>query len=92
MSESRSVTGSGAHVDDTDELVLSDLLNRVLDRGVVIVGTVTISVANVDLLRVGLNIFIAAIETELQRSADRAAGHRSPFNANIPLLHPPRGR
>ena len=92
MSESHSVTGSGARVDEADEMVLSDLLNRVLDRGVVIVGTVTISVANVDLLRVGLNIFIAAIETELQRSADRASGHRSPFNANIPLLHRPGGR
>ena len=92
MSESRSITGSDARVDDADELVLSDLLNRVLDRGVVIVGTVTIAVADVDLLRVGLNIFIAAIETELQRSADRAAGHRSPFNANIPLLHRPSGR
>ena len=92
MSESRSITGSDARVDDADELVLSDLLNRVLDRGVVIVGTVTIAVADVDLLRVGLNIFSAAIETELQRSADRAAGHRSPFNANIPLLHRPSGR
>ena len=92
MDESRGVAGRDARVDDTEELVLSDLLNRVLDRGVVIVGTVTISVANVDLLRVGLNIFLAAIETELQRSADRAAGHRSPFNANLPLLHPPDRR
>jgi hypothetical protein len=79
-------------VDDTEQLVLSDLLNRVLDRGVVITGTVVISVANVDLLRVGLNIFIAAIETELQRSADRAEERRPLFNANLPLLHPPSGR
>lgn len=84
---------SEARVDDTEQLVLSDLLNRVLDRGVVISGTVTISVADVDLLRVGLNIFIAAIETELQRSADREKKGRGPlFNANLPLLHPPSGR
>ena len=75
-------------VDDAEQLALSDLLNRVLDRGVVIVGTVTIAVADVDLLRVGLNIFIAAIETELQRAADREE-RRSLFNANLPLLHPP---
>lgn len=79
-------------VDDTEQLVLSDLLNRVLDRGVVIAGTVTISVADVDLIRVGLNIFIAAIETELQRSADRDLLHGSPFNASLPLRHSPSGK
>jgi hypothetical protein len=83
---------SEGRVDDTEQLVLSDLLNRVLDRGVVIAGTVTISVADVDLLRVGLNIFIAAIETELQKSADRQHERRSLFNANLPLLHPPSAR
>jgi hypothetical protein len=77
-----------ARVDDTEQLVLSDLLNTVLDRGVVIAGTVTISVADVDLIRVGLNIFIAAIETELQRSADRERSRGPLISANLPLLHP----
>jgi hypothetical protein len=84
--------GSDERVDDAEQLALSDLLNTVLDRGVVIAGTVTISVANVDLLRVGLNVFIAAVETELQRSADRDRRRGSLFNANLPLLHPPSGR
>jgi gas vesicle protein GvpA/GvpJ/GvpM family len=83
--------GSEPRVDDTEQLVLSDLLNRVLDRGVVISGTVTISVADVDLLRVGLNVFIAAIEAELQRSADRERNRGPLLNANVPLLHPPGG-
>lgn len=83
---------SDERVDDTEQLVLSDLLNTVLDRGVVIAGTVTISVADVDLIRVGLNVFIAAIETELQRSADRDRDRGRLFNANLPLLHPPSGR
>lgn len=78
-------------VGDTDELVLSDLLNRVLDRGVVIAGSVTISVAGIDLVRVGLNLYIAAIETELQRSADRYRTRPPLFNANIPALRPPGG-
>ncbi len=77
---------------DTEELVLSDLLNRVLDRGVVIAGTVTIAVAGIDLVRVGLNIYIAAIETELQKAAERERARGGLFNANIPVLHPPRGR
>lgn len=83
---------SEERVDDAEQLALSDLLNTVLDRGVVIAGTVTISVADVDLIRVGLNVFIAAIETELQRSADRDRGRSTLFNANLPLLHPPSGR
>ena len=82
---------SDARVDDTEQLVLSDLLNRVLDRGVVITGTVVISVAEVDLLRVGVNIFIAAIETELQRAADRERDRRV-FHAHLPVLHPPGSR
>ena len=75
---------------DVEELVLSDLLNRVLDRGVVIVGEVTISVANIDLIRVGLNVYIAAIETELQKAAERDRGRRVLFpSGDLPLLRPP---
>ena len=37
---------------DTEQLVLGDLLNHVLDKGVVISGTVTVSIANIDLLLV----------------------------------------
>lgn len=77
-------------VADTEELVLSDLLNRVLDRGVVIAGTVTIAVANIDLVRVGLNIFIAAVETEVRKAAERERTRGSLFNADIPVLRPPR--
>ena len=80
-----------SRVADTEQLVLSDLLNRVLDRGVVIAGEVTISVANIDLIRVGLNVYIAAIETELQKAAERERTHRELFNANVPLLRPPPG-
>jgi hypothetical protein len=78
-------------VDDSLELGLSDLLNRVLDKGVVISGSVTIAVANIDLVRVELNVLIAAVETELRRSA-RRAGNRYPSDADIPLLPPPGGK
>ncbi|HEX5409739.1 MAG TPA: gas vesicle protein [Gemmatimonadaceae bacterium] len=51
-----------------ERLVLGDLLNHVLDKGVVISGDVTISVADIDLIRVGLNLFITSIQTELQHA------------------------
>ena len=45
------------------ELHLVELVNRVLDRGAVISGEITISVAGIDLVFVGLQLVIAAAET-----------------------------
>lgn len=42
---------------------LVDLVNRVLDRGVVIAGEITISVAGVDLVYLGLNAVLTSIST-----------------------------
>lgn len=47
------------------ELSLAELVNRVLDRGAVVQGDVVISVAGVDLLHVGLQVVLAAVESEL---------------------------
>lgn len=42
---------------------LVDLVNRVLDRGVVISGDVVISVAGVDLVYLGLNAVLTSVTT-----------------------------
>ncbi len=52
---------------DTEELVLGDLLNHVLDKGVVIGGTVTISVADIDLLVLDLRLLLSSVETAVRR-------------------------
>ena len=63
---------------DTEQLVLGDLLNHVLDKGVVISGTVTVSVADIDLLVVDLRLLLTSVETSMQhgiaRSMDRMIG------------------
>ena len=46
-----------------DELTLVELVNRVLDRGVVINGDLIISLAGVDLVYVGLNLVLTSVET-----------------------------
>ncbi|HUP89005.1 MAG TPA: gas vesicle protein [Longimicrobiales bacterium] len=46
-----------------DEMSLAELVNRVLDRGAMITGEVTISVAGVDLIFLGLQLVISAAET-----------------------------
>jgi hypothetical protein len=55
---------------DVEQLVLGDLLNHVLDKGVVISGTVTISIANIDLLMVDLRLLLTSVETAMRHSID----------------------
>lgn len=51
------------HPDSLDDpMALVDLVNRVLDRGVVLRGDVTISVAGVDLVELGLALYVASAE------------------------------
>ena len=59
--------------DDREQLELADIVSRVLDRGVVITGTVLISVADVDLIRLSIGLYIAAIETERARDSHTIA-------------------
>lgn len=45
------------------ELTVVDLLDRILDKGVVINGDITISIVGVDLLSLKINLVIASLET-----------------------------
>jgi gas vesicle structural protein len=54
------------------EAGLLDLLDRVIDHGVVLAGDVTISVANVDLVYLGLRVLLAPVE-KLPELMTRAA-------------------
>ena len=55
---------------DEGQLVLGDLLNHVLDKGVVITGTVTISVADIDLLMLDLRLLLTSIETAIRNGVN----------------------
>ena len=44
-------------------VTLLDLLDRMLDKGVVLTGDITISVANIDLIYVGLKVLLSSVET-----------------------------
>ncbi|HEX8557956.1 MAG TPA: gas vesicle protein [Pyrinomonadaceae bacterium] len=54
---------SDEEFDEDDELSLLETLDHVLDRGLVIAGEVTIAVADVDLVYVGLNLLLGSVET-----------------------------
>lgn len=55
------------------EATLLDLLDRVIEQGVVLAGDVTISVADVDLIYLGLRVLLAPVERlpELMTGATR---------------------
>ena len=44
------------------EVTLLDVLDRVIDHGVCLAGDVTLSVANVDLIYLGLRVLVAPSE------------------------------
>ncbi len=45
-----------------DEMSLLELADRLLNRGVVLTGEATLSVAGVDLIYLGLNVVLTAVE------------------------------
>jgi hypothetical protein len=72
MTDERDARPRDAGEIDVEELVLGDLLNHVLDKGVVISGTVTVSVADIDLLVVDLRLLLTSVETSVRRGIERS--------------------
>ena len=48
------------------QVTLLDLLDRILNKGVVLWGDVTLSVADVELVYLGLKVLLASVETAEQ--------------------------
>lgn len=55
-----------------EEVTLIELVDRVLNTGVVLTGDVTLAVANVDLVYVGLRLLLSSVSA-LERGAGSAA-------------------
>jgi hypothetical protein len=50
-------------LDEKEHISLCEVLDRVLNKGAVIVGDVMISVADIDLIYLGLQIILTSVET-----------------------------
>jgi len=50
-------------ITESKEVTLLEILDRVLDKGVVISGDLVISLAEIDLIYVGLKVLISSVET-----------------------------
>jgi len=74
-SNPNSVTITGN--DSGDETSLLDILDHVLNAGVIIRGNLVISLAGVDLIYVGLDVILTSVETALRQMNVQ----------NVPKLH-----
>lgn len=69
------------------EIALLDLLDRIISKGVVLYGDITLSVADVDLVYLGLKLLLTSVETAEQwkrTMVERQAGGLPP-GAEPPL-------
>ena len=60
------------------ELSLLETLDHVLSRGLVIAGEITIAVADIDLIFLGLNVLLTSVET-----ANDVIRRREPEKSNL---------
>ena len=69
--------------DSGQETSLLDILDHVLNAGVVVHGSLVISLAGVDLVYIGLNVVMTSVETAM-RQLHAQKGVARPFPPQIP--------
>ena len=57
--------------ESTEDLTLLETIDHLLDRGVVIAGEAVVSIGDVDLLYLGLNIVLANVDAVVRVSSGR---------------------
>ncbi len=50
-------------LNEAEHISLCEAIDRILNKGAVVVGEVTISVANIDLIYLGVQLIVTSIET-----------------------------
>ena len=75
-------------LNESEHISLCEALDRVLNKGAVVVGEVTISVANVDLVYLGLQVILTSIETarEIASNSDNSPPIRLGLGAGAGLM------
>ena len=53
--------------DGDDQFSLLDIVDHVLNQGIILRGNMVISLAGVDLVYVGLDVILSSVETALER-------------------------
>ena len=74
-------------LDESEHVSLCEALDRILNKGAVVVGEVTISIANIDLVYLGLQVILTSIETarEIASNSDKPPPVRVSLGAGTGL-------
>ena len=59
-------------IDQSKDITILELLDRVLTKGVILTGDIVISVADVDLVYLGVKLMLSSVETMAQLKAGRS--------------------
>ncbi len=62
--------------EESADLTLLDLIDHVLNTGVIIRGNLVLSLAGVDLVYLGLDLIVSSVETALRHIPARASRER----------------
>ena len=60
---------------DTERITLCETLDRVLNKGVVLAGEIIISVADIDLVYLNVQVLLASVETAYRARRDVELSH-----------------
>lgn len=69
--------------EDSPDLTLLDLIDHVLNTGVIIRGNLVLSLAGVDLVYLGLDLIVSSVETALRHMAN--PGPKRRLDGEAPL-------
>ena len=59
-------------IDRSKEFTILELLDRVLNKGVVLTGDIVISVADIDLVYLGVKLMLSSVETMEQLKSGKS--------------------
>jgi len=69
------ITIDGESNFEESDISLLETLDHVLNRGLVIAGEITISVADIDLIFIGLNVLVSSVEKANEVLRERQRSH-----------------
>jgi hypothetical protein len=60
-------------IDQSKDITILELLDRVLNKGVILTGDIVISVADIDLVYLGVKLLLSSVETMEQIKSGKRA-------------------
>ena len=70
-------------INDSEHVSLCEVLDRILNKGAVVVGEVVISVANIDLIYLGLEVILTSVDTVHRMKDKRYVMEKESVNESI---------